>query len=72
MKIGIFLDLWKKDIFHRHLSEAGFTYEETPGITPDTMAMIVYTDDKDGLEKVVREANHEAWTKEPLNGRSGH
>lgn len=36
MKSGIAIDDWKQPIFEDILTEAGWTYEVGPGVTPDT------------------------------------
>lgn len=60
MKAGIAIDDWKLPIFDRHLSRAGYTYEKHPGLTADTMTLIVLTEDAKALEGVVMAANTEA------------
>lgn len=57
MKIGVAIDSWKLPIFKKYLTK--FTYETLPGVTEDTLSLIVITDDKDGLLKEVTAANRE-------------
>lgn len=71
MKAGIAIDDWKLPIFDRHLSQAGYAYEKHPGLTADTLTLIVVTDDAKALEVVVRAANTEAATRKGNdNGRN--
>ena len=60
MRIAIAIDCWKFSIFHRHLSQAGYTYENGAGVTDDTQCLYVETDNLNALEAVVRAANTEA------------
>lgn len=60
MKICIAIDSWKLRTFTRRLTKAGYTYEQTPGLTADTLHLFVVTDDKDALQAVVVAANNEA------------
>ena len=57
MKIGVAIDSWKLPIFKKYLTK--FTYEVLPGITEDTLSLIVITDNKEGLLKEVTAANIE-------------
>ena len=59
-KAGIVIDSWKLPIFERHLSQDGYTYEQGPGVTPDTLSLFVHTENLKALEIVVRAANTEA------------
>lgn len=61
MKIGIVIDDWKIIIFDRRLKRAGFTYEKHPGVTADSLMLVVITDEKTKLAKVIKEANTEAY-----------
>lgn len=57
MKIGVAIDSWKLDIFKKHL--LNFKYDIHPGITKDTLSLIVITDDKECLLRDVTAANKE-------------
>lgn len=71
MKAAICIDDWKLPIFERHLKNSGYTHEEHPGVTADTLTLTVVTDDAKALEKVVRAANTEAATRKGnYNGRN--
>lgn len=61
-KAAIFIDTWKKEIFDRHLTDAGFAYEEFPGIADDCLLLSVDTADLRGLAVVAQAANDEADT----------
>lgn len=63
MNIGIAIDNWKLPTFKRHLDEAGFTFLETPGVTPDTLFLMVTTSEMEKLAAVVSAANTEARKK---------
>lgn len=60
MKAAIAIDDWKLPIFERHLTQAGYTWEQGRGLTENTMFLYVYTDNAQALETVVRAANTEA------------
>jgi hypothetical protein len=62
LKAGVLIDAWKLPIFERHLSDAGFSYEQAPGVTPDTITLRIMTASAsvEGLRTVVRAANAEA------------
>lgn len=57
---GVVLDAWKIDFFKKHLDQAGYTYEQKPGISADTLTLMIHTHTVTELEKVVRAANMEA------------
>jgi hypothetical protein len=60
MKAGILIDTWKLPIFEKHLSQVGFIWEQTEGITKDTLLLKVQTDNVAQLDYIVRVANREA------------
>lgn len=41
MKAAIVIDSWKLSTFDHHLKAAGFTYEKNPGVTEDTITLVV-------------------------------
>ena len=59
-KAGIMLDDWKLPIFKKSLDDAGFQYEQSPGITEDTILLTVETDDLYALSLVVKKMNDKA------------
>ena len=59
MRAGIAIDRWKKDIFERHLKQAGYTWDTMPGFTPDTMFLKVVTSNPMALQEVVKAAYEE-------------
>ena len=59
-KAGIMLDDWKLPIFKKALGDAGFEYEQSPGITEDTLLLTVKTDDLHVLSLIVQKANNDA------------
>lgn len=60
MKAGIAIDTWKLDIFTKRLTDAGYTFEQGPGLVSNTLMLYVITDDVPKLGVVVKEANEEA------------
>jgi len=60
MKAGIAIDRWKLSIFERHLSQAGYSYEEVSGLTPNDMLLTVTTENIEALAVVIKAANTEA------------
>lgn len=60
LKAGIYIDAWKLPIFERRLKKAGYTWDTNPGLSPNTLSMMVMTNSIKELEAVVRAANTEA------------
>ena len=60
LKALIAIDDWKLPIFERHLSQAGYQYEQGAVVTDDTLIMTVKTDNIEALGVVVKAANTEA------------
>jgi len=60
LKAGIAIDDWKLPIFKRHLSEAGYQFEQHPGVTKDTLTLTVFATSIDELGEIVLAANTEA------------
>jgi len=59
-KAGIVIDRWKLPTFIRHLTTAGYTPVEHPGVTEDTLILIVQAETLDALGDIVLAANTEA------------
>jgi len=59
-KVGITIDNWKLKIFKKYLKEAGYEFEQHPGLTQFIMLLTVKTDDINKLGKVVKKANDAA------------
>lgn len=72
MKAAVCIDDWKLPIFERHLSNSGYSFEQHPGLTDDTLTLAVTTDDAKALEKVVRAANTEAVTRKGNRNAGNH
>ena len=62
-KAAIAIDDWKLPIFERHLTVAGYEWEQHPGLTENTLTLTVTTPCLNALVVVVREANTEAATR---------
>jgi len=62
-KAAIAIDDWKLPIFERHLTVAGYEWEQYPGLTENTLTLTVTTPCLNALAVVVREANTEAATR---------
>lgn len=62
IRAGIAIDTWKFPIFERHLSDAGFEYEQAPGAADDTLLLTVQIEAQQiaSLAAVVLAANQEA------------
>lgn len=60
MKAGIALDNWKFSIFERRLTQAGYSFKRTDGLTKDAMILTVETDNLEALHEVLKSANTEA------------
>lgn len=54
---GIVIDDWKLEIFKKHLDKAGYTYEQSQGLTEDTLILSVKTKSIAKLQPVVKAAN---------------
>jgi hypothetical protein len=59
-RAAIAIDDWKLPIFERHLSQAGYAYARSVGVTPDTLFLYVETEQLEPLAIVVKAANDEA------------
>lgn len=60
MKAGIMIDAWKRDIFVRHFTQAGYSFREAGSLIPGTLTFIIVTDNKEALAGVISAANAEA------------
>lgn len=59
-KAAIVIDTWKLPIFSSILVEKGYHYTEQPGLTPDTLLLIVHTDNLQALGQTVLVCNKAA------------
>lgn len=59
MRIGIAIDPWKKEIFHKHLIAAGFTYTEGDIGINGVKMLYVDTDNVDSLAAVIKSSQLE-------------
>jgi len=68
--VGIAIDSWKMEIFHVHLTNAGYTYTRGPGLTKDTILLQVKVEFVAPLQKVIEAAQKECFEtkKGPKNG----
>ncbi len=60
LKAGVVLDSWKLPIFERRLKEAGYSWEQHPGVTDDTTLLQVSTNSITELHAVITAAQLEA------------
>lgn len=60
MKAGIAVDNYKLPVFRRHLTEAGYTYEDGGPLIGDTTLLTVETDDILALKKVLEKCQSES------------
>jgi len=60
-RVGIAIDSWKLQIFTRRLTNAGIQFTTGPGVSADTMALYVETDDVKTVAEVCMAANTEAF-----------
>lgn len=60
MKAAIVIDSFKLSIFERHLTQGGYTFVKSLGISPDTLILTVTTENTDALQVVVTAANTES------------
>lgn len=58
-KAGIVIDMWKLDIFKRHLEQAGFTFTYMP-FMEYTLLLHVHTDNLEALKHTLKAATEEA------------
>jgi hypothetical protein len=56
---GVFIDDWKLPVFKRHLDKAGYNYEVRPGLTEDTLKLMVKFEWVSKLQPVIEAANEE-------------
>lgn len=64
-KAGVALNDWKLPVFKQVFDEAGYSYEQKPGLVPDSVTLMVeyIEEDINRLEKTVRKANKQAAKK---------
>jgi len=60
VKAGIALDSWKLKTFKKVFDDAGYEYTQHEGVTKDTIALIVETDNLVKLQSFVKKANKKA------------
>lgn len=60
MTAAIAIDEWKLPIFDRHLSMAGFEFENAGALTAGTLTLKVTTTNLEALGRAVKAANAEA------------
>ncbi len=60
-KCAVVIDKWKLKYFRRVFKISNFDFEETKGVTPDTLLLKVFTDDVNALSVAVYEANRRAF-----------
>lgn len=65
LKAAVCIDDWKLPIFRRHLTGAGYSFTEHPGVTEDTLTLTVMTNSVLELKPVVEAANAEAKRGKP-------
>ena len=59
-KIGIAIDVWKLSIFERHLKAAGYTWENSGGLSEGVLLLRVNTTNPEAAAIVIKAANDEA------------
>lgn len=57
---AVAIDDWKLEVFKKHLDDAGYRYEQLPGLTAGTIILKVSYDRIKDLAPVVKAANDEA------------
>lgn len=57
MKAAVMIDDWKLPIFTEILDEGGFEYDQHPGLTSETITLIVQTKTVAKLQPFVERAN---------------
>lgn len=65
LKAAVVIDDWKLPIFRRHLIDAGYSFTEGPGVTADTLTLMVMTNSVLDLKPVIQAANGEAARGKP-------
>lgn len=58
-KAGVVIDNWKLPVFKRVLDDAGFAYEQAPGVTKDTITLMVEYDFVSKLQPYIENAQNE-------------
>ena len=56
---AVVLDAWKLPVFEKHLKEAGYTYQQGPGITKGTLTLHVAYEWVASLKPVIEAAQKE-------------
>jgi hypothetical protein len=60
MRIGIVIDDWKLGVFREILTDEGYKFEQSDGVTKDTRSLFVETDDPVGLKRVVEKCQRKS------------
>jgi hypothetical protein len=72
MRVGIAIEGWKLPVFDKHLTSSGYGYETNPGLSANTLLLIVITNSSEALAQVVRAANDECAAKGKENCKKLH
>lgn len=56
---AVIIEKWKLQIFEKHLNEAGYSYEQKPGITADTLILSVSYEWVAELQPIIESAQKE-------------
>lgn len=59
-KAGIVIDPWKRPIFERHLTQAGYTFETPRELHKDALLIRIDTQNVEALGEVLKAAAREA------------
>jgi hypothetical protein len=60
MRVAVAIDDWKLPIFDRQLKQLGYSYEQVPGVVPNTFFLLVLTENVEALAEVIKTSNLEA------------
>lgn len=64
---GVVIDAWKLPVFKRHLDAAKYLYTEKPGLTSDTLTLLVKFEWVRELQPILQAAAEEcANTSKPI------
>lgn len=56
---GVCIDAWKLPVFKRHLDAAKYSYTENPGLTADTLTLMVGYERVHELQPILQAAAEE-------------
>ena len=71
-KAGVMIDDWKLPVFKRILDDAGYVYEQLPGLTKNTINLMVQYEFVSELQPYIEKAQNECRKKKKCLKKKKH